>query len=100
MNECILKATDNPNEKYLEGKKGMITVIKINGNDYFSFILNDKKDSIRHKIIRRMNDLSLPMCSEAYYKTSEGYEYIFLSTKNNGNPLWEMEHGKFTYAND
>lgn len=94
MNECILISTSNPDEKYLEGSYGFITVVNINGVDYFSFVTKDMQVSFRHKIIRRLNDLSLPICSEAYYMSGEGYEYTFQSTQNKGNPLWEMEHGE------
>ena len=92
MNECILKETNNPNYKKHEGTFGFLTIIGINGYDYISFISNDKEFSFRAKIDKRLNDLSNPICKEAYYSDYDGYEYTFVSTVNPGNPLWEMEH--------
>ena len=92
MNECILKETNNPNYKKHEGTFGFLTIIGINGYDYISFISNDKEFSFRAKIDKRLNDLSNPICKEAYYSDYDGYEYTFASTVNPGNPLWEMEH--------
>lgn len=96
MNQCILKWTSNPQEKHMEGMKGILTIIQINGYDYFSFITEDCQQSIRHKISKKLNDLSLPICTEAWYQTPEQYEYTFISTENQGNPLWEMEHSQFS----
>lgn len=92
MNECILKETNNPEYEKFEGIHGLLTIIKINGNDYISFISIDREFSFRAKIDKRLNDLSNPICKEAYYSDYDGYEYTFVSTVNPGNPLWEMEH--------
>lgn len=92
MNECILKETNNPKYEKFEGIHGVLTIIKINGNDYISFVSIDREFSFRAKIDKRLNDLSNPICKEAYYSDYDGYEYTFVSTVNPGNPLWEMEH--------
>lgn len=93
MNECILKETNNPVYEKFEGIEGLLTIIKVNGNDYFSFVSINKGLSFRARIDKRLNDLSNPICKEAYYSDYDGYEYTFESTVNPGNPLWEMEHG-------
>lgn len=92
MSQCILKETTHPDYEKYEGTYGVLNIIQINGNDYISFISLDKEFSFRAKIEKRLNDLSNPLCKEAYYKDYEGYDYTFESTVNPGNPLWEMEH--------
>lgn len=92
MNDCILKETNNPDYEKYEGTYGVLTIIKINKNDYISFVSTDREFSFRAKINKRLNDLSNPICKEAYYSDDDGYEYTFESTVNPGNPLWEMEH--------
>lgn len=93
MNKCILKETNNPDYEKFEGIQGLLTIIKVNGNNYFSFVSINKELSFRARIDKRLNDLSNPICKEAYYSDYDGYEYTFESTVNPGNPLWEMEHG-------
>lgn len=62
MNECILKETNNPNYEKFEGTQGLLTIIKVNGNDYFSFVSINKELSFRARIDKRLNDLSNPNC--------------------------------------
>lgn len=91
MSECILKETTHPDYEKYEGTHGILTIILINGNDYISFISLDKEFSFRAKIDKRLNDLSNPLCTEAYYSDFDRYDYTFESTVNTGNPLFEME---------
>ena len=92
MSKCILKETNNPDYKNYEGTFGVLSIIKIQGNDYISFISLDREFSFRAKINKRLNDLSNPICKEAYYSDYDDFNYTFESTVNPGNPLWEMEH--------
>lgn len=93
MSKCIFKETNNPDYEKYKGTFGILTIIKINKNDYISFISIDREFSFRAKIDKRLNDLNNPLCTEAYYSDCDGYEYTFESTVNTGNPLWEMEKG-------
>ncbi len=93
MSECILKETTNPDYERFEGTHGTLSVIPINGKDYISFISLDREFSFRAKIDKKLNDLTNPLCKEAYFSDYDGYEYTFESTVNPGNPLWEMERG-------
>lgn len=92
MSKCILKETTNPDYEEYEGVYGILSIIQLDSEDHISFISLEKEFSFRAKIDKRLNDLSNPICTEAYYTDSNGYDYTFKSTVNTGNPLWEMEH--------